>query len=147
MYKSSYDSEYKIEVATLFVYTEQVSDELVHVTIKIAPEEDYKLDSLNLEIGIILPVSAVILGDPQSGQPADFDYVRTDDIASVKLDFPGMDFKTGEAISVDFWLDLPEMEPNIKDSLTMDTSFSIHALSVFKIVRLEADSTVKLIVP
>ena len=143
-YWSSYDSEYKLELATLFLYMYTADDNLVHVTLRIDPQEDYRLNSLTLEIGMILPVSAVILGDPQSEQPPDFDYVRTDRNGYVDLDFSAMDFKPGEAVNVDFWLDLSEVEPNIRQGTNLNVSFSLHESSVFKVLKYEADTLIDL---
>ena len=145
-YKDSY-GEYKLKVATLSLDVERVNDDLAHVKVEVAPEENYRLNWLELKIGIVLPLSALVLGDPQSGQPPSFDYVRTDDAAFVTLNFPEMDFKAGEVTKVDFWLDLLQMEPSFEERLTLDTSFSMHELSVFKIIKLDTRLIVRIIVP
>ncbi len=146
-YWSSYDNEYKRRLATLYLDEENITDDLVHVTINIFPQEKYRLDSFNLEIGIILPVSAVILDNPQDGTPPAFDYERTDRNAYVDLDFSGMEFRDGKAASVDFWLDLSEVEPNIRQGTNINVSFSLHELSVFKILKYEADMVIELDLP
>jgi hypothetical protein len=140
------DSEKKVKIATVFHDIKKSGEDLAHIIFKIIPEDNFKVDSLQLEFMMLQPTSALILENPESGQSNPFIYTRTDHNTSVALDFPELDAETSETITIDSWLDLSEMDTITEDKLLF-ISFSIHEESVFKIVKYEANSVLNLDIP
>ena len=140
------DSKNKVKIATVFHDVKKSGENLVHIIIKIIPEDHLKVDTLNLEFMMLQPTSALTLENPESGQSITYSYTRTDNNSSVELDFPNLDAKTSETITIDFWLDLLEIDTTTEDKLLV-TSFSIYEESVFKIVKYYANSAIEVDIP
>ena len=134
-------------VATLFYYINQTSENMAHVTFLISPIERFKVYSMNLDVKGFEPASALILENPESGQSPPFIYTRTDNVSSVSLGFPGLNLNYGEPFTIDFWLDLQDIELAAEDNLILGTSFSVHEESVFKIVKYVVNVAIELDIP
>jgi len=139
------DSERQVKIATLFHKVEKSGENLAHIVLKIIPEDCLKVDTLNLEFMMLQPTSALTLENPEDGQSIPYSYTRTDNNSSVKFDFPNLDTKTSETITIDFWLDLLEIDTTEDKPLV--TSFSIYEESVFNIVKYYANSAIEVDIP
>jgi len=139
------DSERQVKIATLFHKVEKSGENLAHIVLKIIPEDYLKVDTLNLEFMMLQPTSALTLENPEDGQSTPYSYTRTDNNSSVKFDFPNLDTKTSETITIDFWLDLLEIDTTEDKPLV--TSFSIYEESVFNIVKYYANSAIDVDIP
>jgi hypothetical protein len=135
------DSENKVKIATVFHDVEKSGENMAHIILKIIPEDHLKVDTLNLEFMMLQPTSALTLENPEDGQSIPYVYTRTGNNSSVKFDFPNLDAGTSESITIDFWLDLLEIDTT-EDKLLV-TSFSIYEESVFKIVKYHANSAIE----
>ncbi len=140
------DSERQVKIATIFHNVEKSGDNMAHIILKIIPEDHLKVDTLDLEFMMLQPTSALTLENPESGQSITYSYTRTDNNSSVELDFPNLDAKTSETITIDFWLDLLEIDTTTEDNL-LAISFSIYEESVFKIVKYSANSAIEVDIP
>jgi hypothetical protein len=102
---------------------------------------------VNLNARGFQPASALILENPETGQSLPFVYTRTDNALSVALDFPDLNLDYAEPITIDFWLDLLDIEPVAEDHLLLDIFFSVHDKSAFKIVKYASQFVIKLDIP
>lgn len=132
---------------TVFYDVEQSSENTAHITLKISPINSFKVYSMNLDVRGFQPASALILENPESGQSLPFVYTRTDNALSVTLDFPDLNLDYEEPITIDFWLDLLDIELVTEDYLILDTFFSVHDKSAFKIVKYVSHLAVELDIP
>lgn len=139
------DSERQVKIATLFHNVEKSGENLAHIILRIIPEDHLKVDTLNLEFMMLQPTSALTLENPEDGQFIPYVYTRTDNNSSVEFGFPNLDAKTSETITIDFWLDLLELDTT-EDKLLV-TSFSIYEESVFKMVKYYANSAIEVDIP
>jgi hypothetical protein len=137
----------QFEVATLFYAINPDSQNMARVTLQIWPIRRSKVYSMSLDVRDFQPVSALVLENPESGQPPPFKYTRTDYVSSVTLDFPEPLLNYGEPITIDFWLDLQKMEPVAEGRLVLETWFSVSDDSVFKIAQYDGDVAVLLDIP
>jgi hypothetical protein len=138
------DTENSFHVATLFYDIEQDSRSFAHVTFRISPVKRFQVYSMNLDVKEFQPASALILENPANGQTLPFVYTRTDNVSSVTIDIPDTDLEYGKPITIDFWLDLRDIELNTERQLILATSFSVHDESVFKIVKYVSNVAVEL---
>ena len=134
-------------VATLFYDINQASENVARITFQISPIERFKVYSMNLGVKGFKPASALILENPESGQSPPFVYTRSDNVSSVTLDFTGLNLDYGEPFTIDFWLDLRDIELVAEDNLILDFSFSMHDESVFKIVKYVASLAIESDIP
>ena len=134
-------------VATLFYSINQAGENMAHITFQMSPIERFKVYSMNLDVKGFRPASALILENPESGQPPPFVYTRTDNDSSVTLDFPGLNLDYGEPFTIDFWLDLRGIELVTEDNVILDFSFSMHDESVFKIVKYVGNLAIETDIP
>lgn len=141
------DIESSLIVATVFYKIEQNSENIAHIMLQISPIDRFKVYSMNLDVKGFQPASALILENPETGQSLPFVYTRTDNALSVTLDFPDLHLDYAESITIDFWLDLPDIKPVAEDHLFLDISFSVHDKSAFKIVKYVSDFAIKLDIP
>jgi hypothetical protein len=134
-------------VAAVFYDIKQSSENIAHITLQISPINRFKVYSMNLHAKGFQPASALMLENPETGQSLPFVYTRTDNTLSVTLDFPGLHLDYADSITVDFWLDLLDIEPVAEDHLFLDIFFSVHDKSAFKIVKYVSDFAIKLDIP
>lgn len=141
------DIESSLMVATVFYDIKQNSENIAQVTLRISPINRFKVYSMNLDAKGFQPASALLLENPETGQSLPFVYTRTDNALSVVLDFPDLNLDYAEPITIDFWLDLLDIEPVVEDQLILDIFFSVYDKSAFKIVKYVSQFVVKLDIP
>lgn len=141
------DIKSSLIVATVHYEIKQNSENMAHVALQISPIDRFKVYSVNLNARGFQPASALILENPETGQSLPFVYTRTDNALSVALDFPDLNLDYAEPITIDFWLDLLDMEPVAEDHLLLDIFFSVHDKSAFKIVKYASQFVIKLDIP
>lgn len=134
-------------VATVFYDIKQNSENIAHITLQISPINRFKVYSMNLDVKGFQPASGLILENPETGQSLPFAYTRTDNALSVSPDFPDLNLDYAESITIDFWLDLLDIEPVAEDHLILDAFFSVHDNSAFKIVKYVFQFSIKLDIP
>ena len=141
------DIKSSLIVATVHYEIKQDSENVAHVALQISPIDRFKVYSMNLDAKGFQPASALILENPETGQSLPFVYTRTDNVLSVALDFPDLNLDYAESITIDFWLDLLDIEPIAEDHLFLDIFFSVHDKSAFKTVKYVSDFAIKLDIP
>ncbi|UCG54730.1 MAG: hypothetical protein JSV32_00475 [Dehalococcoidia bacterium] len=145
MYGNS-QSERQVKIATVFHNVAGIGDNLAHITFRLIPEDNMKVDSLHLEFMMLQPTSAFMLENPYTGQSNTYVYTRTDKDTSVILDFRKLDTKASEMIIIDSWLDTVVLEDVTEDKLLV-ISFSIFEESIFRAVRYEAYTALNIKIP
>jgi hypothetical protein len=136
-----------VKVATIFHNVEQGDGDIAPIILKVLPRDKYKVDSLQLEFKMLEPPSALMFGNPEGDLSLPFSYTRTDYDSSVVFDFPDLGSQGAETITLNFWLDLLEIDPATPDKLILDITYSIHEKSILKIVRYSAHGAIQLKVP
>jgi hypothetical protein len=96
---------------------------------------------------MLQPPSALIFENLEGEPSPTFVYTRTDYDSSVVLDFPDLDSQDSETVTLNFWLDLTEIDPVTVDKLVLDITFSMHEESILKIVGYNANIAIQLNVP
>lgn len=141
------DIESSLIVATVDYEIKQGSENIAHIKLQISPIDRFKVHSMNLDAKGFQPASALMLENPETGQSLPFVYARADNALSVALDFPDLNLDYAEPITIDFWLDLLDMELVAEDHLFLDISFSVYDKSAFKIVKYVSQFVIKLDIP
>jgi hypothetical protein len=136
-----------VKVVTIFHNVEQGDGNLAPIIFQVLPKDRYEVDSLHLEFKMLQPTSALILENPEGGTSIPFIYTRSDYDSSVVLDFPNLASQGSETVTLNFWLDLLEIEPATPDKLILDITFTMHEESILKIVRYNANIAIQLDVP
>lgn len=140
------ESDHQVKIATLFHNVEKSGENLAHIILRIIPEENLIIDTLNLEFMMLQPTSALTIENPDSGQSTSYVYTRTDNDSSVEFDFPDLGTKASESITIDFWVDLLEINTTSENNLLV-TSFSAYEESVFKMVKFYANTAIEVNIP
>ncbi len=136
-----------VKVATVFHSVEPGDGNLAPILFQVIPRDGYRVDSLHLELRLLQPPSALLLENPEGDLSPPYDYTRTDLDSSVVLDFPVLDSRASETITLNFWLDLSAIDPSTPEQLLLDIAFAMHEESILKIVRYNASITIQLEVP
>jgi len=136
-----------VKIATIFHNIDQSDGNLAHIIFQVLPKDNFKVDSLHLEFKMLQPPSALIFENLEGEPSPAFVYTRTDYDSSVVLDFPDLDSQDSETVTLNFWLDLTEIDPVTVDKLVLDITFSMHEESIFKIVGYNANIAIQLDVP
>ena len=140
-------NEKAVKVATIFHSVETGDGDLAPILFQVIPRDGYQVDSLHLELRLLQPPSALLLENPEGDSSPPYDYTRTDLDSSVVLDFPDLDSRASETISLDFWLDMTAIDPATPEQLLLDIAFTIHEGSILKIVRYSGSVTICLEIP
>lgn len=136
-----------VKVVTIFHNIEQGSGNLARIIFRILPKDNFEVDSLRLEFQMLQPPSALILENPEGDSSLPFIYTRTDYDSSAVFYFPDLGPEGSETVTINFWLDLLEIDPSTPDKLWLDITFSMHEESILKIVRYNAQGALQLDIP
>ncbi len=136
-----------VKAATIFHNIEQGGGNLARIIFRILPKDNFEVDSLRLEFKMLQPPSALILENPEGDSSLPFIYTRTDYDSSAVLYFPDLGPEGSETVTINFWLDLLEIDPSTPDKLMLDITFSMHEESILKIVRYNAQEAIQLDIP
>jgi hypothetical protein len=140
----------EVEVAEISYAINKTSSNLATITFQISHKINYEMDSLSLKFKMIKPPSALVLENIENYSPTPLISTPTDDNTCVIFNFSdpkGSEGSLFETFYLDFLLDLSEIDPMFTDKLILDTSFSMHEQSIFKILKYTDQIAVQLIIP
>jgi len=136
-----------VKAATIFYNIDQRDGNLAHIMFQVSPKNNFKVGSLHLEFKMLQPPSALIFENPEGEPSPTFVYTRTDYDSSVVFYFPDLDSQDLETITLNFWLDLMEIDPITPDKLILDIIFPMYEGSILKIVGYNANIAIQLDIP
>jgi len=139
-----------VEVAEISYNINKTSSNLATITFQISHKINYKMDSLSLRFKMLKPPSALMLENIENYSPPPLISTPTDDNTCVMFNFSDLKGSEGslfETFYLSFLLDLSEMDPMFTDKLILDTSFSMHEQSIFKILKYTDQIAVQLFIP
>ena len=136
-----------VKVASVFHSVEPGDGNLAPILFQVIPRDGYQVDSLHLELRPLQPSSALLLENPEGDSSPPYDYTRTDHDSSVVLDFPALESRASETVSLNFWLDLSAIDPATPEQLLLDIALTMHEDSILKIISYNASVTIQLEIP
>jgi hypothetical protein len=134
-------------VATAFHNVAPRQGNLTPIIFIMSPHDGYQIDSLRLEFEMFQPTSALKFDNPETGSSIPYDYTRTDYASWVVLDIPDLGAQGSENVSLIFWMDTPEIDPDFLEDLTLGIRFDMHEESLLKIATYSTDVAVNLDFP
>ncbi len=139
LYKDAW-GEYQAKVVNFLLGIKESDNDLVYINFKLTPKSNYKIDSLSFDIEIPGIAEALTSKNPETGQDNPYRYTRTEGDSFVRLDYPSLGINTGETVTIELWLDMSKLDPQI-DEAPFIFSFSVHEDSIFKIANHTALNT------